>query len=183
MMLMIFLVIMLFVYNLAINSLKLNHNAHISMRIRVPTAIRMSQQSENSLKSLIAKTDMLVVLPLNCMGIKEITSLNMALIGEPYRIALTKAQLIEIIDRTPFCQIADYISEQSFCVFIEHSIEENFDCISKWIRVTKREGEFMPSPNPIALCKKENCVYIRTCEIGFKSTAMKSINYAKRGEI
>jgi len=185
MLLMISLVI--FIYILSISTYKMSPSLVFnSMQIRntkIDTAFRMSQQADNTLKSLIAKIDMLVVVPLNCVGIKEITGLNTALIGEPYRIAVSKTQLIEIIDRTPFCQIADYISEQNFCVFIENSLEENFDRISKWIRVTKREGEFMPSASPIILCKKENCVYIRTCEIGFISTPIKSINFSTRGEI
>ena len=49
-------------------------------------------------------------------------------------------QLIEIIDRTPFCQIAEELSGQSICVFVEDNANENVERLLKWLRVTKKEG-------------------------------------------
>ena len=119
-------------------------------------------QKNADIQAIIARTELLVVVPVSAVGLKQVSGLKAALLGElnrrermscfsifersslppgePRQAALSKAQLVEIIDRTPFCQIAEELSGQSICVFVENSANENVERLLKWLRVTKKEG-------------------------------------------
>lgn len=128
--------------------------------------VDMNKKPTENLSVTLGKTEILIVLPLNAVGLRELNSLNVGLLGDPIRTALSKGQLIDIIDRTPFCQIAEFISNQNYCIFIETDIADNYSSISRWIRQTKSNGEFLPSDYDILICRKEYCIAISPCDVG-----------------
>jgi hypothetical protein len=97
---------------------------------------------------------MLFILPLNSIKMAEITSLNKGLVSEPYKAVISKTNLIDLVDRTPYCQIADFLSDQNICFFIEREVDANYESFTKWIRQIKKEER--DKAFEILVCKKEH---------------------------
>ena len=108
----------------------------------------------------LQRAELLFVLPLNSMKLADITSLNKALVDEPFKAVISKANLIDMVDRTPYCQIVDFLSDQNICFFVDHYEKENYEAFTKWIRQLKRGKEFSKDSKAfeILLCKKEHFI-------------------------
>lgn len=118
--------------------------------------------SEQSLQ----KTEMLYVLPLDSMNLPEITSLIKALASEPRKAVLSKTALLNLINKSPFCQIHDYIYEQNVVFFIEQDVTANYDAFISWLRKNKKESDV--EPYDILICKKDHLIRIPSSHYEYK---------------
>lgn len=110
-------------------------------------------------REMLQNSEMLLVLPLDSIKLAEITSLNKGLVSEPYKAVISKANLIDLVDRTPYCQIIDHISDQNVCFFIQREVQANYESFTKWIRqIKKGEDRDGSAAFEILVCKKEHFI-------------------------
>jgi hypothetical protein len=109
-------------------------------------------------KARLQNTEMLFVLPLSVMNLPDITSLNKVLVSEPYKTVMTKANLVAMVDRTPFCQVSDYLSDSSVVFFVDkRNSADNYTNFMKWVRTNIKRVE---QPFDVLVCRKEHCIRI-----------------------
>ena len=126
---------------------------------------------ESNLAEKLKQTELLVTFPLESINLDQLLSLKKLLVGYPYSEAITKSKLTQLVERTPFCPIVEFLSVQNFCIFINSiTMEENYSLICGWLK--KRElvadnptstTDGNPNPPrvfPLLLCKKGHMIKI-----------------------
>jgi hypothetical protein len=153
------LVLLLCCSRLASSYLLASSSSTSRMNQKYTTTTRLHAQVDVAKeKARLQNTEMLFVLPLAVMNLPDITSLNKALVAEPFKTVMTKPNLLALVDRTPFCQIADYLSDSSVVFFVDkRNAGDNYTAFMKWVRTNIKRAD---KPFDVLVCRKEHCVRI-----------------------
>ncbi|KAJ1410508.1 hypothetical protein B484DRAFT_455861 [Ochromonadaceae sp. CCMP2298] len=122
-----------------------------------------ARRSSDDVQDRLQSAEMLAVFPIDALKLDQISSLKKALVGNPYATVLSNSKLRSLVDKSPFCLVADHITSQSFCVFVESQVTENFEAICGWIKsVAKKDLGNSIDHFQLLLCKKGHMLRIRT---------------------
>lgn len=115
----------------------------------------------------LKRASMLAILPVEMLDLDRIGSLNKKLVGWPFTATFSQDQLIGLVDNSPFCVVAEHLTANNFCIFVDPAKEaENYEGICSWVRQIKDnrpvEGEPKAAQhnNEILLCKKGHLIKI-----------------------
>jgi hypothetical protein len=122
-----------------------------------------ARRSSDDVQDRLQSAEMLAVFPIDALKLDQISSLKKALVGNPYATVLSDSKLRSLVDKSPFCLVADHITSQSFCVFVESQVTENFEAICGWMKaVAKKDLGNSIDHFQLLLCKKGHMLSIRT---------------------
>ena len=96
------------------------------------------------------------MLLLNCINIPIVNKFI------SFSIIIILAKIIELVDKTPFCQITDeYLFPQNICIFIDKETPEIVNSLMKWTKdmISANEKlDYYDNIFYIIMCRKEHMI-------------------------
>ncbi len=104
---------------------------------------------------------MFILHPSERIKLRHIHSLDSCLVKNPLSSYVTDTDLSAAVDNSKFCQVADFLSPDNYCFFIDKNVEENYDAFTRWIRDMKEDSTRNDDIN-IVICKKTHMIRTST---------------------